>query len=606
MIFAQGGSDAHSREIAMGLATAVNAALETVSRKSAAAGAGGSAPAAAGSSPSWDAAVGVAELLDLPGLSALLAACRAHADSPPLAVANAIERLVRLVRETQVSGDPSAFARADRELAAIAGALTAQQWAESTPPGAAPAGAAGAPGSVPEAVEPLGELLSDLDVDDPSALARAVVTLPVASGLRAALDWIGADLGGPLHLELGESVLALVARATHEPGLGPAGAVLALTGGALLPAPDGRWALRVPLHASRPAFLLARQGALALAIPWHAVARLTIVDDAARSVMTEPSLSPWSPLARAEGERPAALLALGLARAWLHLDHIVWRVFARPEPVEATDNVPGGRQVVRDDGGEGYRVVEVDEALRGVPPLHTPPPRPRPHVAPSLVQPLPRAEAPAAPALRADSGAEASVLDPTFRLGALLSGPPPVAEAAPTSGGSPAPARAPLVLGPESVRPLGRAASATTPGPSARGPAPEASIPAAAAPAVRRALVVDDSLIARMELGRVLEREGWIVEWVESAAEMWGALGEGDWSAVFVDVFLPDAAGRAHLRQLVARQGLSQVPAELVALTRDSSEELLVRGTGITRVLRKPFASGAVDRVVREITGVGR
>jgi CheY-like chemotaxis protein len=461
---------------------------------------------------------------------------------------------------------------------------------------------------VPEAIEPLGELLADLDVDDPEALARAVVTLPVASSLRAALDWIGADLGGPLHSELGESALMLVARATHEPGLGPAGAILALTGGALLPAPDGRWALRVPLHVSRPAFLLARQGALALAIPWHAVARLTIVDDAARSVMTEPSLSPWSPLARAEGERPAALLALGLARAWLHLDHIVWRVFARPEPVEATDNVPGGRQVVRDDGGEGYRVVEVDEALRGVPPLHTPPPQPRPHATPSVVEPLPRAEAPAAPAPRAAPGAEAPVLDPTFRLGALLSGPPPVAEAAPTSGGSQAPARAPLVLGPESVRPLGRAASArtTTPQPSARGPAPEASIPAAAAPAVRRALVVDDSLIARMELGRVLEREGWTVEWVESAAEMWGALGEGDWSAVFVDVFLPDAAGRAHLRQLVARQGLSHVRAELVALTRDSSEELLVRGTGITRVLRKPFVAGAVDKVVREISAAGR
>jgi CheY-like chemotaxis protein len=158
------------------------------------------------------------------------------------------------------------------------------------------------------------------------------------------------------------------------------------------------------------------------------------------------------------------------------------------------------------------------------------------------------------------------------------------------------------------VRPLGRAASATptAPEPSAKGPAPEASIPAAAAPAVRRALVVDDSLIARMELGRVLEREGWTVEWVESAAEMWGALGEGDWSAVFVDVFLPDATGRAHLRQLVARQGLSHVRAELVALTRDGSEELLVRGTGITRVLRKPFIAGAVDKVVREISAAGR
>src|SRR5262249_19356853 len=171
-----------------------------------------------------------------------------------------------------------------------------------------------------------------------------------------AADWAPGGGGlGRIHAELGEATLTLVARAVHEPGLGPAGAVLALTGGALLPEPDGRWALRVPLHAARPAFLLARQGELSLAIPWHAVARLRIVDEAARSVMTEPSLPPWAPLSGAAGERPAALLALGLSRAWLHLDQIVWRVFARPEPAEPSDRVPGGRRAVLTEEGTLYR-----------------------------------------------------------------------------------------------------------------------------------------------------------------------------------------------------------------------------------------------------------
>src|SRR5262249_54322503 len=80
-----------------------------------------------------------------------------------------------------------------------------------------------------------------------------------------------------------EASLSVVARAAHEPGLGPAGAVLALTGGALLPEPDGRWALRVPLYLARPAFLLARQGELALAGPGHAVARLRIAHEGPRA-----------------------------------------------------------------------------------------------------------------------------------------------------------------------------------------------------------------------------------------------------------------------------------------------------------------------------------
>src|SRR2546430_2501191 len=160
---------------------------------------------------------------------------------------------------------------------------------------------------------------------------------------RAALDWLGADQGGPIRVTVQDAALTLGVRVAHPAGLAPAGAVLALASGSMLPKADGRWALRVPLYAERPAFLLARQGELSLALPWHAVARLRIADAAARAGMTEPSLEPWSPLERAQGERPAVLLAQGLSRAWLHLDHIVWRVFASPEPAHAPEAVPGGR-----------------------------------------------------------------------------------------------------------------------------------------------------------------------------------------------------------------------------------------------------------------------
>ncbi len=574
MIAPHGHPDDESREIARGLATAVQAAVDSMRE-----------PPSDARTLAWNAAVDVAELLDLEGLVVLLAACESHQGAPPLAVAHVLERITRLSQESVVRGDLSPFVQADRELAALAGTLSSQDW--SRPVHAE---------SAPEAVQSVAELLVDFQLDHAEVIAHAQVTLSVAAGLRAALDWIGADLGGGLHVSVHDAALTLAARAGHEPGLGPAGALLALSGGALLPEDDGRWALRVPLHAERPAYLLVRQGELSLALPWHAVARLRIADDAQRAVMTEPSLPLWEPLARSHGERPAALLALGLTRAWLHLDHIVWRVFADPQPALPSDAVPGGRYVVRTEEGGEYWVVEVGEALRGVPPLHTPAPRPRPRVAAPAATPAPVA----APASHAEAYA-----GPVAASEALADAPPGAQEVEELPSSERAPS-APMVLGAEDVRPLGRtshAPLASAPAAELRQPALLAPEPEPAASAVRFALVVDDSLVARLTLGRALERAGWMVEWVEHAGEMWEALSGSTWSVVFVDVSLPDASGRAHLRQLVAHQVAASTRFEVVALTRDAGEERLALECGITRTLRKPFAQSALDDLVSELPG---
>jgi len=556
MMAASGHGDPHAREIAAGLVAAVRAAIAAGHHD---------APKHA-----WAAAADVAELLDLPGLHALLGACAGASGTRSAPVEAALDRLQRIADEAEARGDLRAFARADRELATLAASPElADAVAEASAASTAGSGPVTNPAENedaggPEDVRSLSVLLADFAFDDPAAVAKAMVTLPVAAGLRAALDWIAADAGGRMHVEVQDAALTLVARAAQEGGLGAAGAVLGLTGGALLPEPDGRWSLRVPLHAARPAFLLVRQGGLALALPWHAVARLRITDEAARATMTEPSLEPWSVLERRSGERPAALLALGLSRAWLHLDHIVWRVFARPEPAENGRAVPGGTLMVRTEEGEEYRVVDVEQALRGVPPLHTP-----------------------EPGLRrtgAMPGAQAPRLQPVA-VAAVSAPEPPAAVAAPAP---------PVVLGPEFVRALGPVVAA---------PTKEKLKPPA--PAVRRVLVVDDSLVTRMELGRVLERRGWEVEWVETAAEMWSTLPEGEWSIVFVDASLPDARASAHLKTLVAQQRGASRRFELVALTRDEADERLVRDAGITRMLRKPFAPGVVERMARELRGTG-
>jgi len=86
---------------------------------------------------------------------------------------------------------------------------------------------------------------------------------------------------------------------------------------------------------------------------------------------------------------------------------------------------------------------------------------------------------------------------------------------------------------------------------------------------------------------------------------MWEMMKDTGWAIVFVDVALPDASGRAHLRTLVARQFAAPQRFELVALVRDVAERRLADDAGITRTLSKPFAAGAVELLLRNLPAAG-
>ncbi|MFM7232045.1 MAG: response regulator [bacterium] len=569
---AHGHDGSEARAIARGLRVALDAAF---------ASRGPDAQA-------WSAAVDVAEILGLEGLADVLREARRHREPRPAGLDHALERVQRLATECEGRGDLAAFTEADRELAALAATIAQQEWVV-TPGVPAP----------PTPAQSLADLLADLPVEDATVLARGVVSLPVSAALRAALDWLGADEGGPIQVATQDGVVTLTFRVVHTPGLSPAGSVLALVGGALVPVDATRWSVRVPLHADRPPFLLARQGELRLAVPWHAVANLRITAAAVREAFEEPSLAPWSPYRRPEGERPSALLAQGLSRAWLHLDHIVWRVFATPEPAHAPAEVPGSHLAVHTDDGEAYWVVDAVAALRAVPPVDTPPPSPRP-----------RASSPSAFVARPASAAPMSATSATAE---------PVAGPAPEPTPAPAPAPRPSTIIPMPVpRPAPRPAS-TEPAllgrehvvpiagrPRPVTPAPRRAPVEAPRPAARRALVVDDSMVARLALGRVLEAHGWVVEGVESASAMWQAIDDQDWDAVFLDVSLPDAIEREHLRQAVARRLVVRKPFEIVALTRDRSEDRLATAAGILETVRKPFGPDALEGLARRLDADAR
>lgn len=113
-------------------------------------------------------------------------------------------------------------------------------------------------------------------------------------------------------------------------------------------------------------------------------------------------------------------------------------------------------------------------------------------------------------------------------------------------------------------------------------------------------------MVARLALGRVLEAHGWVVEGVENASGLWQALDDQEWDAVFLDVSLPDAIEREHLRQAVARRLVVRKPFEIVALTRDRSEDRLASAAGILETIRKPFAPDALEGLARRLDADAR
>jgi CheY-like chemotaxis protein len=590
----------------------------------------------------------VARLMGLTGLDAALAELERHAGRPrPVDVEHLAGRIARMTDTAAADGDLRAFHYDDRELGSLASQLAATEWTEA-PPGAAP-------GVATLAVD---EALSGLAIEAPAEALRARVTMTVASALRAAVDWLGADESPRIVVDLHDSALTLSVSALHEGGIGPAGAVLAAVEGSLGREADGRWTIRVATAAERASWLLLRQGRYGVALPWHAVARLRMFAPHELERLAEPRLAPLSTGGSGAGELPAALVASGLVRAWFVADRIVWRIAARAEESAVAGPFASGTRMIEVESGECYWVLEPAWLLRGVAAPDAPPPSPRPRAgtaalpllpAPSPVAAAPRADAaPAgeslaeaveralaqlrhergvaaapepAPHPAADAGtpapedyawtAEAAVDAVMFTaaVDVMLPAHDASGEAAPAPEAPAAEAPAPGSLDDDAVAELfdsflpPASVPADVPPAPAADPvpdfarAPRASELAARVPA-RRALVADDSLVARIFLGRLLEKRGWIVETVADAASLWDELHRGPWGLVCADIALPDAQGEGHVTRLLHFLGRRPSPTPCIVLTRDGADERIALDAGATLVLRKPFEPERLDSLL--------
>ncbi|HKQ57932.1 MAG TPA: hypothetical protein VJY35_08685, partial [Candidatus Eisenbacteria bacterium] len=320
----------------------------------------------------------VAQLLALRGLDRLLGALVPYARGAwPAPLKPVIDRVQRAVTESSRAANIEAFRRMDEEMGLMARAIERVPLARSTPAATAPASSPSRPEAINEpAAVTLAEALEGVPGErtETDLLRRVRLRTPVAGALRAALDWLvgGNSTRGRMWLSSDGSALDVTCEGIAHSGLHAASEVLTSVGAHLGPTGErpGAWTLRVPILAERETFLMLEQDELQLAVPWHAVVRVRLIPAGTIETMLKrqglPVLTPLATAPRRAAEQPVVIVALGLKRACLVADRLVWRMSAGPADLPGQPPAPGIMRVVRSDDDDLYWVLEPEWLLKGV------------------------------------------------------------------------------------------------------------------------------------------------------------------------------------------------------------------------------------------------
>src|SRR5215831_7957987 len=263
------------------------------------------------------------------------------------------------------------------------------------------------------------ESLEGLAVAGGARLGGLRLANVVAATLRAAIDaLLGPDVPRrPLAVSGDDGAFEVIMGDVRGDQLEAAAVLLETVEGNLGALGNGTaYQLRVPTASARALYLMLEQGTLRFAIPWHAVIRIRLARPEAIEQVARRGgyrvLPSWVEVPRGPGECPAVLVGLGLRRAYLLADRLVWRMAAEVEP--ATERAPGGsgfsHAVRATDGGlywvadpvrmlAGIEVPPLLPALRGARPLAPRPAAPTPAASPSpsAPPPIPLPARPSAP-----------------------------------------------------------------------------------------------------------------------------------------------------------------------------------------------------------------
>lgn len=123
-----------------------------------------------------------------------------------------------------------------------------------------------------------------------------------------------------------------------------------------------------------------------------------------------------------------------------------------------------------------------------------------------------------------------------------------------------------------------------------------------------KALVVDDSLTVRMDIGEALEANGFAVTLCASlgaAREVLAGDDGGQPDLVVLDVVLPDGDGLELLRELKASATHAETPVLLLSTEAEIGHRLRGMGAGAEEYLGKPYDLGHVVARARALLGRG-
>jgi DNA-binding response OmpR family regulator len=112
----------------------------------------------------------------------------------------------------------------------------------------------------------------------------------------------------------------------------------------------------------------------------------------------------------------------------------------------------------------------------------------------------------------------------------------------------------------------------------------------------RRALVVEQTVVGRVFLQRLLESLDFEVETADRARSLEEGLARGPWDLALIDVALPDSPRGDHL---IAARANVQLKA-LVALVRDRRDEQTAVESGVVWSLRRPFERADLMQLLRQ------
>jgi CheY-like chemotaxis protein len=118
---------------------------------------------------------------------------------------------------------------------------------------------------------------------------------------------------------------------------------------------------------------------------------------------------------------------------------------------------------------------------------------------------------------------------------------------------------------------------------------------------IRKALVVDDSKLARITLTRLLEKRGIAVDSVESGSQALDYLQRAQPDVVFMDFLMPDMNGYDATRSITGNPSTAHIPVVMCTSQDTAEDRARARSHGARGYIIKPATDASLETTLTEL-----